>query len=58
MPTEADILRANFAKYLAPEYAIRPATVAALCDERLDRSGQLLWLVRKAAAPQTAGEGR
>jgi len=42
-------LRKNFARYLAAEYRRSPARVATLCDETLDRSGELLGYVREFA---------
>ena len=47
--TEADVLRANLARYLAPTYLDAPATVAILCDEQIDKSGRLLGMVRTEA---------
>jgi hypothetical protein len=47
--TEADKLRSNFAKYIAPEYLNEPERIAAICDGQLDQSGRLLGMVRTEA---------
>ncbi len=47
---ESRKLRRNFAKYLAEYYEDSPVEVAALCDEQLDRTGELLGYVREEAA--------
>lgn len=48
-------LRRNFASYLARAYLVNPSAIATICDEQLDRSGALLWYVRKAAAEEREG---
>lgn len=47
--TEADKLRANFAKYLASDYLNDPARIAKICDEEIDQTGRLLGMLRTAA---------
>ena len=46
---EAKTLRKNFAKYLAPIYEKDRTAIAILCDEQLDKTGNLLGYVRKEA---------
>jgi hypothetical protein len=47
---EADALRRNFAKHLAPAYLKDSFSIAGLCDDTLDRRGTLLGYVREEAA--------
>ena len=49
---EIERLRTNFAGYLQPAYAANPVSVARLCDEKLDQTGQLLGMLRAALAPE------
>ena len=49
---EIERLRSNFAEYLQPAYAANPVSVARLCDEKLDQTGQLLGMLRAALAPE------
>lgn len=46
---ESKALRMNFAKYLVPAYLENPVEIARLCDEELDRTGNLLGYLRQAA---------
>ena len=46
---EAKTLRKNFAKYLAPIYEKDRTAIAILCDEQLDKTGNLLGYVREEA---------
>ena len=52
--SDAEKLRRNFAKYLAPEYIELPHYVAGVCDEEIDKTGELLGYVREYAALKDA----
>jgi len=53
---KARVLRRNFAEYLVPAYIATPIAIANICDEQLDRTGNLLGYVREAARARSAKE--